>query len=99
VRADAADLRLPRRPYHVVANPPFSVTTAVLRRLLQPGTRLRTAHVVLQRQAARRWASPRAPGYARWNRTFAVAIGPSLPARAFWPEAPVDCRVLVVRRR
>ncbi len=30
VRADAADLRLPRRPFRVVANPPFGVTTAVL---------------------------------------------------------------------
>jgi 23S rRNA (adenine-N6)-dimethyltransferase len=28
VRADARDLRLPRRPFRVVANPPFVVTTA-----------------------------------------------------------------------
>ena len=33
VRADAADLRLPRRSFKVVANPPFGVTTALLRRL------------------------------------------------------------------
>jgi hypothetical protein len=37
--ADAADLRLPRRPFSVVANPPFAVTTALLRRLLGRGSR------------------------------------------------------------
>ena len=34
VRADAADLRLPTRPFVVVANPPFGITTALLKRLL-----------------------------------------------------------------
>jgi 23S rRNA (adenine-N6)-dimethyltransferase len=97
VQADAADLRLPRRPYHVVANPPFAVSTAVLRRLLQPGSRLCTAHLVLPRHAAARWASRHAPAHARWSRTFAV--GRAVPASAFWPPAPAPCRVLVIRRR
>ena len=38
VGADAADLRLPRRPFKVVANPPFTVTVALLKRLLAPGS-------------------------------------------------------------
>lgn len=38
VEADAADLRLPRRAYRVVANPPYAITSPLLRRLLQPGT-------------------------------------------------------------
>src|SRR6185295_9390598 len=70
VQADAADLRLPRRPYSVVANPPFGITTALLRRVLQPGTRLAGAHVVMQEQAARRWVSAAAPAQHRWGRTF-----------------------------
>lgn len=70
VEADAADLRLPRRPYRVVANPPFAVTTPLLRRLLQPGTKLAGADMVLQDQAARRWASASAPGHARWGRVL-----------------------------
>lgn len=98
VRADAADLRLPRRPYHVVANPPFAVTSALLRRLLQPGTRLETAHLVVQEQVARRWAGPDAPGLARWGRTHGAALGPGVPRRAFHPTPGVDARVLVLRR-
>ena len=39
VRADASDLRLPRQPFRVVANPPFAVTT----QLRPPAARTRLA--------------------------------------------------------
>ncbi len=99
VRADAADLRLPRRPFRVVANPPFAVTTQVLRRLLGPGSRLVRADVVVQRAAAHRWAAGRAPGAGRWVRDYQVGVGRPIPRRAFTPRPPVDCTTLVVRRR
>lgn len=99
VQADAADLRLPRRPYWVVANPPFGVTTALLRRVLQPGTRLVGADLVLQDQAARRWATPAAPGHGRWGRAFTTSLGRPLPKSAFHPPPAVKARVLHVRSR
>ena len=99
VRADACDVRLPRRPYSVVANPPFAVTTALLRRLLQPGSRLIGAHLVLQDQAARRWASRAAPGFGRWARAYEATIGTRVPRRAFRPPPSVDARVLRIVRR
>lgn len=99
VQADATDLRLPRKPYRVVANPPFSVTTPLLRRLLQPGSRLLSAHLILQEQAARRWMDPRAPGARRWRQTFEITPGPRLPRSAFRPPPQVDARLVVIRRR
>jgi 23S rRNA (adenine-N6)-dimethyltransferase len=99
VRADASDLRLPRRPFRVVANPPFSVTSALLRRLLHPGSRMLDAHLVLQAQAARHWAGPSAPDGARWQRRYSAALGMSVPRSAFRPRPQVDCRVLLVTRR
>jgi 23S rRNA (adenine-N6)-dimethyltransferase len=99
VRADAADLRLPRRPFHVVANPPYSVTTELLTRLLHPGSRLVSAQLVLQRDAARRWAGPGAPAARRWQREFAVHLGLVVPRRAFTPPPRVDSQVLQLRRR
>jgi len=99
VQTDAADLRLPRHPYHVVANPPFGLTTLLLRRLLQRGSRLQSARLVVQQQAAVRWASPGAPAYARWSVDFAVTLGPVVPPGAFRPPPPVRCRVLVIQRR
>lgn len=99
VQADAADLRLPRRPFHVVASPPYGITASLVRRLLQRGSRLESARLVVQDQAARRWASSGAPGVARWGADFAVGLGPRVPRAAFTPRPHVDSRVLVVARR
>jgi 23S rRNA (adenine-N6)-dimethyltransferase len=35
VRADGPDLRLPRRPFKVVSNPPFGITTSLVKRLVR----------------------------------------------------------------
>lgn len=98
VVADAGDLRLPRQPFRVVANPPFAATDRILRRLLAPGSRLVAADLVLGHGAARRWASGRAPGSGRWLADHDVGLGLRLPRRAFAPPPRVDCSVLVVRR-
>ena len=98
VRADATALRLPRRPYHVVANPPFAATNALLRRLVQPGSRMLSATLVLQEQAARRWASLSAPAAPRWRQAYGVSLGPSVPRREFIPPPHVNARVLQIWR-
>ena len=99
IEADATALRLPRRPFRVVANPPFNVTTALLRRLLAPGSRLVAADLVLPPHAVLRWASGRAPGSGRWRSSHQLAVGDRVPRSAFVPHAPSDCLTLVVRRR
>ena len=99
VEADAADLRLPKKRYYVVANPPFSVSAALLRRLLQPGSRLLSARLILQHQVARRWAAANAPGAARWSKDFETSLGRRIPRHAFSPRPQVDTRVLAIERR
>lgn len=99
VRADVTDLRLPRRPFRVVANPPYAGASALLQRLLAPGSRLVAADLVLQRQLAERYAAGRAPGAGRWLRTHEVAVGTRLPRSAFARRPQVDSVVLRVRRR
>ena len=99
VQADAASLRLPRRPLRVVANPPYSISSPLLRRLLAPGSRLLAADLVLQRAVIRRFAEGRAPGAGRWLREFEVRHGRSLPRSAFRPAPAVDSAILQVRRR
>ena len=98
-RADATDLRLPRRPFRVVANPPFAITTSLLRRLLAPGSRLERADLVVPAHVARRWSAGSAPGAGRWRTDFDVMVGSHVPRRAFRPAAPMDVAVLVVRRK
>ena len=99
VRADALSLRLPSRPFRVVANPPYAGTASLLRLLLAPGTRLVAADLVLQRAVVRTYASGRGPGAARWARAYRVTAGLTLPRRAFEPPPHVDSAVLVIRRR
>jgi 23S rRNA (adenine-N6)-dimethyltransferase len=98
VQADAADLRLPRRPFKVVANPPFNVTTALLRRLTTPSSRLVGAAIVLPTWATMRWAAGRGVGGMTSKRTFTFAAGPSIPTKAFRPPPNRSPRVLLVDR-
>jgi 23S rRNA (adenine-N6)-dimethyltransferase len=90
VQADAADLRLPRRPFRVVANPPWGITDPLLRRLLHPASRLVRADLLLKRAVTRRLA---AGGPVHGHR---LRAGPTVPRRAFQPSPPTDGRVLIV---
>ena len=92
VQADAASVRLPGRPFRVVASPPYGVSSSLLRALLAPGSRLVAADLVLQRAVVRKYASGAA-------RRFSLTVGITLPRRAFLPPPHVDSAVLVVRRR
>jgi 23S rRNA (adenine-N6)-dimethyltransferase len=99
VNADAAQLRLPTRPFRVLASPPYAVSSAILRILLSRGSRLQSADLVLQRATVERFVQGRAPGAARWTRDFVTRRGLTLPRSAFWPPPSVDSAVLVIRRR
>lgn len=98
VEADAADLRLPRRPFRVVANPPFAVTSPLLRRLLARGSRLVRADLVLGRPAAMRWARGEPRGANRWMTTFDARVTQTVPRSAFVPRPSVDAVVLRIDR-
>ena len=43
---------LPREPYHVVANIPFTITSAIIARLTTGGCSPERAHLIMQREAA-----------------------------------------------
>lgn len=99
VVADALVLPLPRRPFQVVANIPFGITMALLRRLVvSPMWR---ADLVVEHSTGRRLAAcpPTRRELARWHRRFAFSLGPVLPAHLFTPAPPVNAVVLRLRRR
>lgn len=86
VHGDVSSWPLPRRPFRVVANPPWARAETVRNRLL--GSRHVTrADLVLPRWLVRRWAA----GDPR------IAIGCSLRAEAFTPPAPTGAAVAIVR--
>jgi 23S rRNA (adenine-N6)-dimethyltransferase len=102
VTADALALPPPRRPFRVVANLPFGSTAAILRRLLgDPRTRLERADLVLQEQAARRYAArrPSTPQTVAWGAWYELGTGRRLGPSCFRPPPRVGAAVLVARRR
>jgi hypothetical protein len=70
----------------------------VLKRLLQPGSRLLSADLVLPQHACRRWSGPDAPGAGRWQRRFSASVGPVVPRAAFRPPPPAVPAVLRIAR-
>lgn len=96
VQADLRSLRLPRRPFRVVANPPFHYSTELLQTLLARDSALVAADLVLQRAAVRAFVDGRGP--ARWWRRWTLTAGMALPRSAFRRPPTVDSRLLVIRR-
>lgn len=99
VADDALAIRLPGRPFRVVASPPYSISTPLLRLLLAPGSRMTAADLVLQRAAAHRFRADGPRGAGKPGRRWAFGLGLPLPRRAFTPPPRVDSAVLVIRRR
>jgi 23S rRNA (adenine-N6)-dimethyltransferase len=102
VTADALALPAPRTPFRVVANLPFGMTAAMLRRLLgDPRSRLERADLIVQEQAARRYAAarPGSPETIRWVTIYELQTGRRLGPGCFRPPPKVAAAVLVARRR
>jgi 23S rRNA (adenine-N6)-dimethyltransferase len=88
VRADVGRARLPRRPFRVVANPPWSLAETVRASLLHSPHLVR-ADLVLPRWLVRRWA----------ERYPQIDVGGSLRAESFTPPAPTGAAVAVLSGR
>lgn len=95
----APRLTLPHRPFRVVANPPYALSSALLRLLLAEPTRLRAADLVLSRAVVRRCVEGNIPGGGRLLRHWELLAGRPVPRSAFRPAPAVDSQVLVIRRR
>jgi 23S rRNA (adenine-N6)-dimethyltransferase len=101
VHDDLRRVRLPRRDFAVVANVPFGVSTALLRRLLTPvPARLTRADLVVERGLAIRLTGrPRTREQAWWAARFELRLVRRVPSACFRPAPSVDAAHLSIRRR
>lgn len=100
LEADLDDVRF-RAPFAVVASPPFGRTAALLRRLTGETPAPEAAALVLQREAARKWAGRPRPtavslATAPW---FETSVAEPFRRRDFVPAPAVDVAVLSLVRR
>ena len=100
VEADLLSFDFAATPHHVVANVPFSLTTPLLRRLIQQ-QHWDTAVLLLQWEVARKRAAVGGTTMftASWWPWYEFSLGKRVPAAAFSPPPTVDGGILVVRRR
>jgi 23S rRNA (adenine-N6)-dimethyltransferase len=100
LHGDVLTAALPASPFRVLANPPFAITSALLRFLLgdacNPMTR---ADLVVQWQVARARVRGADLLGATWMPWWEFTRGRRLPASSFVPRPSVDCGVLTVTRR
>jgi 23S rRNA (adenine-N6)-dimethyltransferase len=102
VEADLRQVKLPRREFLVVASPPFSLTTALFRRLLgDPRVRLAAAELIIQDGAARWLANPRPRDAetAWWTARYEVRLARTVSAASFTPSPSVTAARLSIRPR
>jgi len=102
VEADLRTVPLPRRDFLVVASPPFSLTTALCRRLLgDPAVPLAGAELILQRGAARWLASPRPRDAetAWWAARYELRLARTVSPASFAPPPRADAARLTIRPR
>ena len=102
VEADLRRVQLPRRDFLVVANPPFSATSALCRRLLgDPAVPLAGAELILQWGAAKWLADPvpRDAETAWWTCRYQVSLARRISAASLLPPPAVDAAQVSVRRR
>lgn len=89
---DLLALRLPQRPFQVVANPPWSLAKPIIRMLTAPGSRLVAADLLLQRRLVTDVAARGTPGPGR--RRFGCRPVRPVPRNAFRPPPPHPAAVL-----
>jgi 23S rRNA (adenine-N6)-dimethyltransferase len=102
VHDDLRTVRLPRRPFAVVANIPFAVSTPLLRRLLTPSASgFSRAELIVEWGLAKRLTSARSRDAesAWWSCRFTMTARRRVPARCFSPAPRVDAAHLSVRDR
>ena len=102
VEADLREVPLPRRPFSVVASPPFALTTVLCRRLLgDRSVRLTGAELIVEWGAAK-WLSSREPRdreTARWAARYQMKLVRRVPAASFSPPPRSDAAYLRIRPR
>ncbi|MEX2226494.1 MAG: 23S ribosomal RNA methyltransferase Erm [Dehalococcoidia bacterium] len=99
--ADALAFPLPREPYAVVSNVPFSITAALVRRLLDAPQPPHDAWLIVQREAAMKFAGvPHETMFSLAHKpAFSIEVARRLARSDFAPPPPVDVAMLHVKQR
>ncbi|KKO54172.1 rRNA adenine methyltransferase [Paenibacillus sp. DMB20] len=101
-QADILQTDLPKVPFSVVSNIPFSITTPILEKLLHhPGVPLKCAVLIIEKGAARRFTSVPVtdPRILKWRMWFDFQVVRTVSPEHFSPRPRVDSAVMIIRKK
>lgn len=102
IQTDFLQMNLPRKPFCVVANIPYSITTPILHKLLdRPAMPLQRAVLVIEKGAAIRFTGTpiRDPRTLTWRMWFDIKRERNIPPDHFSPPPRVDSSILLIRKK
>ncbi|MGG4396645.1 rRNA adenine N(6)-methyltransferase family protein [Paenibacillus thiaminolyticus] len=102
VERDIQKAYLPKQPFCVVANIPFSITTPILRMLMDaPASSFQRAALILDYGAAKGLTARliRHPRLLIWRTGFDIELVKLIPRHYFAPPPSVDTAMVLIRRK
>lgn len=102
IQGDIKGMRLPATPFCVVANIPFSITTAIFEKLLgAEGKAFQRGALILEKGAARRFTESYTldPRLLMWRMNFQFEMRTVVPRTHFAPPPRVDAAIVRIVRR
>ncbi|MGG3283143.1 23S ribosomal RNA methyltransferase Erm [Paenibacillus solani] len=100
--ADILKAGLPKSPFVVVANIPYSITTPILGRLLDyPSVPLGRAVLLVEKGAAKRFTAVpiQDPRILSWRMHYEIRLVRTVSPQHFAPPPKVDSAILSIKRR
>lgn len=102
IQADIRQIRLPREPFCVVANIPFSITTPIMEKLLGAESHgFQRGAILMEAGAAKRFiaSSPADPRLVAWRLNFTLRRLQTVPRGHFSPPPRVDGIIVGIVRK
>lgn len=101
--ADVMAIDLPRSPYKIFANIPFTLSSAIIRKITEADTPPDAAYLIVQKQLAQKLL----PNHKGFSSQLGMMLGPRFAIRIrkhlrrtdFWPHPNVDTVLLELKRR
>lgn len=102
IHRDIMITHLPRHNYLVVANIPYSITTSIMKKLLNnPMSGLQRAVIVMEKGAAKRFTSKvvKDPYVIAWRMWFEIKFVRDIARTNFSPPPKVDSAIVKITRK
>ena len=102
IHQDILQMHLPKKPFIVVSNIPYSITTPIMKMLLNnPSSTFQKGVIVMEKGAAKRFTSNfiKDPYVIAWRMWFDIQFVKGISKKHFSPPPKVDSAFVAINRK